>query len=274
VKLTGVQLKELKEKLEAANISTTKGVRLLIRKIFDLTYSSRQISRILRKLGMTLQKPYPHDYRRPKNSETLLQNQLALTFELLKKMGLKQADIGIGFFDEASPQTTSNTARVWSFKKKPSIEKNTSRLKLNAAGFYAIKGNSTIAYLKNSTQDEIMEMFKKIKDANSGLKAIIVVLDNFRSHKTVTVLSRVRELGIYPVFLPPYSPHLNPIEFIWKSVKRVISLSFIKNEHTFQMIAKDAFDQCSRRLSFARSWISDFFNPLWNEYLNYEKFCH
>lgn len=272
--LSDAQLKELKDKLMAATISTTKGVRLLVKKLFNIDYSSRQISRILRKMGMTLQKPYPRDYRRPKNSELLLQNQLSLTFELLKKSGIKQTDLGIGFFDEASPQTTSNTARIWSFKKKPTIEKNTSRLKLNAAGFYAIKGNSTIAYLKNSTQDEIMEMFKKIKEANKGYKAIIVVLDNFRSHKTVAVLSKARELGIYPVFLPPYSPHLNPIEFIWKSVKRVISLSFIKNEHAFQMIAKDTFDQCSRKLSFARSWISEFFNPLWNEYTNYEKFCH
>jgi len=259
--------------LMAANISTTKGVRLLIKKIFNIDYSARQVSRILRKLGMTLQKPYPYDYRRPKNAEILLQNQLSLTFELLKKSGVKKSDIGIGFFDEASPQTTSNTVRVWSFTK-PTLAKNTSRLKLNAAGFYAIKGNSTIAYLKNSTQEEILSMFEKIKEANKSYKAIIVVLDNFRSHKTPTVLAKARELGIYPVFLPPYSPHLNPIEFIWKSVKRVISLSFIKDEYTFQMIAKDAFDKCSGKLSFARRWISEFFNPLWNQYTNYGKFCH
>lgn len=257
----------------AANISTTKGVRLLIKKIFNTDYSARQISRILRKLGMTLQKPYPHDYRRPKNAEALLQNQLSLTFELLKKSEIKQPDIGIGFFDEASPQTTSNTVRVWSFGK-PSMAKNTSRLKLNAAGFYAIKGNSTTSYLENSKQEEILTVFEKIKEANRDYKAIIVVLDNFRSHKTTAVFARARELGIYPVFLPPYSPHLNPIEFIWKSIKRVISLLFIKDEYTFQMIAKDAFDQCSCRLSFARSWITQFFNPLWNDYTNYGKFCH
>lgn len=257
----------------AANISTTKGVRLLIKKIFNIEYSARQISRILRKLGMTLQKPYPHDYRRPKNSEELLQNQLSLTFELLKQSGINQHDIGIGFFDEASPQTTSNTVRVWSFGK-PSIAKNTSRFKLNAAGFYAIKGNSTLAYLKNSKQESILATFEKIKEANKEYKAIVVVLDNFRSHKTVAVLAKARELGIYPVFLPPYSPHLNPIEFIWKSIKRIISLSFIKDEYTFQMVAKDAFDQCSCKLSFARRWITEFFNPLWNDYANYGKFCH
>jgi putative transposase len=40
------------------------------------------------------------------------------------------------------------------------------------------------------------------------------------------VKERAKELGVHIVYLPPYSPDLNPIEFIWKSVKRV-GLSFL-----------------------------------------------
>ncbi len=65
----------LKNTLMVANISTTKGVHLLVKKIFNIDYSARQVSRILRGLGMTLQKPYSYDYRRPQNAEALLQNQ-------------------------------------------------------------------------------------------------------------------------------------------------------------------------------------------------------
>ncbi len=35
------------------------------------------------------------------------------------------------------------------------------------------------------------------------------------------------EIGIKLIYLPPYSPDLNPIEFIWKSIKKVISKTFI-----------------------------------------------
>ena len=72
---------------------------------------------------MHFSKPYPIDYRRPKDAEALLENQLDLTFSLLKEKGLRTEDIAIGFIDEASPQSTANTVRVWSFGKVRSIKR-------------------------------------------------------------------------------------------------------------------------------------------------------
>jgi len=41
-----------------------------------------------------------------------------------------------------------------------------------------------------------------------------------------------KNIDIELVFLPPYSPHLNPIEYIWKSIKRIVSQTFIQDvEH-------------------------------------------
>ncbi len=51
------------------------------------------------------------------NSKELLDNQLTLIFELLEKEKIPKEKIAIGFLDETSPQTTSNTVRVWSFGK-------------------------------------------------------------------------------------------------------------------------------------------------------------
>ena len=47
----------------------------------------------------------------------------------------------------------------------------------------------------------------------------MIIIDNFSSHKSGLVRQTAKELGIYLVYLPPYSPNLNPIEFIWKSIK-------------------------------------------------------
>jgi len=60
------------------------------------------------------------------------------------------------------------------------------------------------------------------------------------------------------VFLPPYSPDLNPIEYIWKSVKRVISDRFVKNLDDMRKIIARSFIECSMRLTFARSWMTKF----------------
>jgi len=253
---------------------TTKEVYFLIEDNFDIQYSNDSISRILREFGMKLQKPCPEDYRKKDNSELLLINQLKLTYELIEKDNIKLEDIAIGFFDETSPQTTSNTVRVWSFKK-PKIIKNTNKIKLNAAGFYPLKGNPVVRYLNNSKQDEICKALESIKEANKEYKAIIVVIDNFSSHKTQKVLTKAKDLKIYLVFLPPYCPDLNPIEYIWKSIKRVVSLTFIHDKEYFQEIFDDCFNELSKKLSYAKNWIEDILKPIFDNESNsnYVKLC-
>ena len=53
------------------------------------------------------------------------------------------------------------------------------------------------------------------------------------------MIKEAERLGIELVFLPPYSPDLNPIEYIWKSIKRIISTMFIR--HIDDMRNKGSF---------------------------------
>jgi hypothetical protein len=79
------------------------------------------------------------DYRRrPKEAEEILAGNLETVMRLLKKRGVKEEEIAIGFLDETSSQLTANTVRVWSFGK-PEILKNTERIRSNTIGFYANK---------------------------------------------------------------------------------------------------------------------------------------
>jgi transposase len=55
------------------------------------------------------------------------------------------------------------------------------------------------------------------------------------------------------LYLPPYSPDLNPIEFIGKSVEKIISVSFVRHLGELKQRVGHAFDALSQRLSFARS---------------------
>ncbi|MHC1574103.1 MAG: transposase, partial [Candidatus Syntropharchaeales archaeon] len=67
--------------------------------------------------------------------------------------------------------------------------------------------------------------------------------DNFSTHVSNRVKKEGEQLGMYLVYLPPYSPDLNPIEFVSKSIKR-------------------RFSRHAESLSFAKSWIEKFI-PLW-----------
>jgi transposase len=140
---------------------------------------------------------------------------------------------------------------------KPEIWKNTSKLRANAFGFYALNGTSVIDFKQNSKKEMVCEFLAKIRSENPE-RRIVVMLDRFSSHRAHDVLKCAERLKIIPVFLPPYSPDLNPIEYIWKSIKRVISCSFIHDINHIKYLIDTHFREYSSSLSFARNWIATF----------------
>jgi len=50
----------------------------------------------------------------------------------------------------------------------------------------------------------------------------VVVLDNLGSHKGVAVRRAIRAAGAHLLFLPPYSPDLNPIEMAFAKLKTLL----------------------------------------------------
>lgn len=72
---------------------------------------------------------------------------------------------------------------------------------------------------------------------------IVIVLDNFRIHKAKAVQAWLRthraQLRLY--FLPTYSPRLNPIERVWRHVRRNVTDNFYFGTLTRLMTAVKAF---------------------------------
>ena len=160
--------------------------------------------------------------------------------------------------DESAPQTTANTVRMWSFRK-PIIIKNTTKFRANTFGFYAFNGKGTVNIYTNSKQESVMDFLREIRYRNP-FNHIIVILDNFSSHRTENVAITAETLDIELVFLPPYSPQLNPIELIWKSIKRVISRTIVKDQEMMIDTVKTNFMEFSKSKSFCKSWIEVFVN--------------
>jgi transposase len=49
-----------------------------------------------------------------------------------------------------------------------------------------------------------------------------VILDNLSSHKSPRAADSLRDVGAWFLFLPPYSPDLNPIEMAFSKLKALI----------------------------------------------------
>ncbi len=50
----------------------------------------------------------------------------------------------------------------------------------------------------------------------------VVIMDNLSSHKRQSIRELIESAGARLVFLPPYSPDLNPIELIFAKVKQLL----------------------------------------------------
>jgi transposase len=95
----------------------------------------------------------------------------------------------------------------------------------------------------------------------------VVVWDNHSAHLTATVEAKALELGIVLVNLPAYSPDLNPIERIWKQVKKAISEeALVSTVDELEQIISTTFESCCSKLSFAKSWIESIYNQVFENY--------
>lgn len=79
----------------------------------------------------------------------------------------------------------------------------------------------------------------------------IVIMDNLGSHKSAAVRKAIRAAGARILFLPPYSPDLNPIEQVFSKLKHLLRKAGERSvEATWRRIGTllDHFspDECGR----------------------------
>jgi len=126
-------------------------------------------------------------------------------------------------------------------------------------GFYALNGSSVAVFTEKQTKERICDAFEQIRAENPDRK-ILLILDNFSSHTCEYTRERAAELGIELVFLPVGSPHLNPIEPLWKSLKWELSPITVDSTDEFCSLVRDHFQQLTTKVSFAAAWIDRFLN--------------
>ena len=93
-----------------------------------------------------------------------------------------------------------------------------------------------------------------------------MIIDNFSSHRAEAVRKEAEKLGIHLVFLPPYSPDLNPIEFVRKSLKKLISEVFIGSVDELKCFVKEKIPVLFRNRGYAKGWFEKFspsFKKFW-----------
>ena len=100
---------------------------------------------------------------------------------------------------------------------------------------------------------------EELMQALKNEKSIVMALDNCRMHTSKITLSFAECLNIDLRFLPKYSPQFNPINQVWRLIKREISYNVIKNKKQLQkkIICKHYMDIIHKK-SYYKNWIQKY----------------
>ena len=98
---------------------------------------------------------------------------------------------------------------------------------------FITKKVTTITNTTYITATEICDMLMKVAKEYAG-KTIHIALDNARYQKCEAVKNLAASLRIELIYIPPYSPNLNPIERLWKFVKAKLRCKYYDDFQLFQ----------------------------------------
>ena len=68
----------------------------------------------------------------------------------------------------------------------------------------------------------------------------VVVMDNLSSHKVDGVRELIEKAGAEVLYLPPYSPDLNPIEKAWAKLKQLLRSAKARSKETLDQAITEA----------------------------------
>jgi transposase len=85
-----------------------------------------------------------------------------------------------------------------------------------------LDGSSACMAIEGATDTEVFAAYVREVLCPSLRAGDLVIMDNLQPHKNEQTLALLEQVGAKALFLPPYSPDLNPIEMMWSKVKHAL----------------------------------------------------
>ena len=76
--------------------------------------------------------------------------------------------------------------------------------------------------IEGAMNRELFDLYVKTQLVPTLQTGDVIILDNLSSHKSHKAAQALRDVGASFLFLPPYSPDLNPIEMAFAKLKALI----------------------------------------------------
>ena len=225
-KLTKAQCQKLGSLLDKAPYEvglsggcwTSGAVQTLIYREFGVNYSPKYIPDLLKRLGFSFQKA---KFESAHIDPSKRQKWLEQTWPQIKALA-KKKKAQIFFEDESSFSMWGSLFYTWSRRGKQPVCKTTGKRKsLKVFGVIDFFSGRLISqtFSGKLNSESYVEFLKKL--LGKTRKNIILIHDGARYHTSEQTKAFVKSRDRLSLFqLPPYSPDFNPIEGLWKKIKK------------------------------------------------------
>ena len=111
---------------------------------------------------------------------------------------------------------------------------------LTTLGALSLRGIEAVMTIESPTHGEVFTAYveqvlgPKLKPGDT------VVLDNLSAHKVAGIRESIENCGAHLLYLPPYSPDLNPIEPAWSKFKQFLRAAKARTAEALEQAITEA----------------------------------
>jgi transposase len=196
---------------------TRKIVRDLIKREFGIDYTPQNVGKILKMLGFSPQRPVYQALEREPEKRRIWTEE---TFPAIQKRAAREG-ARIYFADEAACRTDHHGGTTWApVGQTPAVRHIGQRERIGMISAVSLRGDlHWMVYAESMNSVLFTDYLGYLIHDIEG--KIFLIADRARYHtsKATAEWLKKHEDRIELFFLPPYSPDLNPDEWVWKNVK-------------------------------------------------------
>ena len=197
---------------------TRKIIRDLIRRDFGVKYSEVQVGRLMKQLGFSPQRPL---YRAYQQDPEAVEEWKKVIYPKIRALATEEG-ASIFFEDEAGIRTDHHSGTTWApVGQTPVVITTGERKSIQMISAISPRGELRFRVYEGRMNAEVFVGFlKALLESVPG--KIYLIVDGHPVHRSKKAREFAEEHSdgrLKLFFLPPYSPDLNPDEWVWNNVK-------------------------------------------------------
>lgn len=203
-------------------------IRELIDRVFGVRLSEVSVSRLMKRLGFTPQRPL---YRAWQQDAKLVERWREQDYPLIAARAKREGAV-VMFADESGIRSDHHAGTTWAPQgQTPRVQATGARFWLNMLSAISARGDFRFMTHEGRIDATVFCEFLRRLLVDMPRK-VFLILDGHPVHKSAVVkrfaAQHADELELF--YLPPYSPELNPDEHVWGHVKTRVGKTAVKTK--------------------------------------------